>query len=309
MVEVPDHMAGAAAFNDMLGADSSIAPQHFGVSSPAATFETSVIVPAPPIPTAEYELPGSWKEEEKPAPVAAAAPAHTEPEITATPVEVAPEPVAEAEPETVAMEPLADPEPNAMPAEAAETSSTVDAAPAHPQFIPVYKEPEPNTASYEVMPTAAPPIGDIEIPREPELQETADEATRNTVADHVEPGLLSTFESEREAARKSAAEEQPAPWSSSNSSNAAEASSAATMEVAPAQSDIAPLPAIRATGEVSDADFEARVAAAMAAYSHATGAPESHESPVAPVEIQPEATSLCGPGCGGPAGRGSSAVI
>ena len=293
MVEVPDHMAGAAAFNDMLGADSSIAPQHFGVSSPAATFETSVIVPAPPIPTAEYELPGSWKEEEKPAPVAAAAPASTEPEITATPVEVAPEPVAEAEPETVAMEPLADPEPNAMPAEAAETSSDVDAAPAHPQFIPVYKEPD--AASYEVMPTAAPPIGEIEIPREPELQETADEATRNTVADHVEPGLLSTFESEREAARKSAAEEQPASWSSSHSSNAAEASSAATMEVAAAQSDIAPLPAIRATGEVSDADFEARVAAAMAAYSHATGAPESHVSPVAPVEIQPEPPAYVAP--------------
>ncbi|MGZ4890283.1 MAG: response regulator, partial [Candidatus Angelobacter sp.] len=57
MVEVPDHMAGSAAFNDMLGADSSIAPHHFGVSSPAAAFETSVIVPAPPIPTAEYELP------------------------------------------------------------------------------------------------------------------------------------------------------------------------------------------------------------------------------------------------------------
>lgn len=284
MVEVPDHMAGAAAFNDMLGADSSIGPQHFGVSSPTATFETSVIVPAPPIPTAEYEMPASWKEEEKPAPVAAVAPAHTEPEITATPVEVAPEPVAEAEPETVAMEPLADPEPNAMPAEAAETSSTVDAAPAHPQFIPVYKEPD--AASYEVMPTAAPPIGDIEIPREPELQETAGEATRNTVADHVEPGLLSTFESEREAAQKSAAEEQPASWSSSNSSSAAEASSAATMEVAPAQNDIAPLPAIRATGEVSDADFEARVAAAMAAYSHAT---------VAPVEIQPEPLAYVAP--------------
>ena len=145
------------------------------------------------------------------------------------------------------------------------------------------------------MPTAAPPIGDIEIPREPELQETADEATRNTVADHVEPGLLSTFESEREAARKSAAEEQPASWSSSNSSNAAEASSAATMEVAPAQSDIAPLPAIRATGEVSDADFEARVAAAMAAYGHTTGAPESHVSPVAPVEIQPEPPAYAAP--------------
>ena len=123
MVEVPDHMAGSAAFNDMLGADSSIAPHHFGVSSPAATFETSVIVPAPPIPTAEYQMPVSWKAEEQPEPVATAPPAVTEPEITATPVEVAPEPVAaEAEPETVAMEPLPDPETSAMPAEAAELS-------------------------------------------------------------------------------------------------------------------------------------------------------------------------------------------
>ena len=46
------------------------------------------------------------------------------------------------------------------------------------------------------------------------------------------------------------------------------------MEVPPAQNDLTPLPAIRATGEVSDADFEARVAAAMAAYSHVTGATE-----------------------------------
>jgi uncharacterized Zn finger protein len=61
------------------------------------------------------------------------------------------------------------------------------------------------------------------------------------------------------------------------------------MEVAPAQNDLSPLPAIRATGEVSDADFEARVAAAMAAYSHATAPVEVHESPVVtPVEIQPE---------------------
>lgn len=285
MVEVPDHMAGAAAFNDMLGADSSIAPHHFGVSSPAAAFETSVIVPAPPIPTAEYELPGSWKEEEKPEPVAATAPAETQPEIIPTPIETAPEPIiAEAEPETVAMEPLADPETNAMPAEAAETSSAFDAAAAHPQFIPVYKDPEPD-AAFEVMPTAAAPTGDIEIPREPELQETADETTRTTVADRVEPGLLSTFESEREAAGKSAAEEQPAPWSSSGNSNVVKAAPAATMEVAPAQSDIAP---IKAAAEVSDADFEARVAAAMAAYSHATGTTEAHESPVAPVEFQPE---------------------
>lgn len=293
MVEVPDHMAGAAAFNDMLGADSSISPQHFGVSSPAATFETSVIVPAPPIPTAEYELPGSWKEEARPEPAAVAPAAEPEAEITATPVEVAPEPVAaEAEPETVAMEPLADSETNAMPLEAVEASS-VAAEPAHPQFIPVYKEPEPqpDAAAYEVLPTAAPPTGDIEIPREPELQERADETTRATVADRVEPGLLSTFEAEPEAERKSAAAEPPATWPSSNSSSVAtqEAPSSATMEVAPAEHDVPPLPAIRATGEVSDADFEARVAAAMAAYSHATAPVEVHESPVvAPVEIQPE---------------------
>lgn len=300
MVEVPDHMAGAAAFNDMLGADSSIAPHHFGVSSPAAAFETSVIVPAPPIPTAEYELPGSWKEEEKPEPVTAA-PAATEPEIVATPVETAPEPVsAEAEPETVAIEPLADPETSPMAAEAeaplanGEAASSEPAAHFHPQFIPVFKEPEPAAASYpesaaaasyEVMPTAAPPTGEIEIPREPELQETADETTRATVADRVEPGLLNTLESLPEAARKAIAEEQPAPWQSGNNSNVAEASLAAT-EAAPAQSE--PTPS-SAASEVSDVDFEARVAAAMAAYSHATAPAEVHESPVAaPVEIQPE---------------------
>ncbi len=282
MVEVPDHMAGAAAFNDMLGADSSIAPHHFGVSSPTAAFETSVIVPAPPIPTAEYELPGSWKEEEKAEPVAAA-PAETQPEIVATPVETSPEPVAaEAEPETVAMDPLPDSEASANAEVAGEPSSDSEAvAHAHPQFIPVYKEPEPDAASYEVMPTAAPPIGDIEIPREPELQETADETTRATVADRVEPGLLNTLESLPEAARKAVAEEQPAAWSSNANSNAAEASSAAANEVAPVQSG--------AAAEVSDADFEARVAAAMAAYSHATTPVEVQESPVVtPVEIQPE---------------------
>jgi CheY-like chemotaxis protein len=288
MVEVPDHMAGAAAFNDMLGADSSIGLQHFGVSSPAATFETSVIVPAPPIPTAEYELPGSWKEEARPEPAAVAPAPEPEPEITATPVEVAPDPiVTEAEPETVAMEPLADPETNTMP-EAAEAMSAV-AEPAHPQFIPIYKEPEPQpqAASYEVLPTAAPPTGDIEIPREPELQETADETTRATVADRIEPGLLATFETEPEA-RKSAAAEQSTSWPSGNSSNAAaqEAPSAAAMESASAISES---PISATTAEVSDADFEARVAAAMAAYSHATAPVEVHESPlVAPVEIQPE---------------------
>jgi hypothetical protein len=272
MVEVPDHMAGAAAFNDMLSADSSMAAHHFGVSSPAATFETSVIVPAPPIPTAEYELPGSWKAEEKPEPMAAAT-AEAETEIVATPVEAAPEPDAvEAEPETVAMEPLSEPE-------ASEPTSAGDAAkPSHPQFIPVYKEPE--ATSYEVVPTAAPPTADLEIPREPALEETADETTRSTVADHVEPGLLSTFEHGPEthpaAQEDSAAEQRPAPaWSSSNSAGTVRET--APMEVASAESELAPLPAIQATGEVSDIDFEARVAAAMAAYSHAAEAAPAAE--------------------------------
>ena len=279
MVEVPDHMAGAAAFNDMLSADSSMAAHHFGVSSPAATFETSVIVPAPPIPTTEYELPGSWKAEEKPEPMAAA-PAEAEAEIVATPVEAAPEPDAvEAEPETVAIETLSEPEASVMPADASEPTSSGDAAkPSHPQFIPVYKEPEAN--SYEVVPTAAPPTADLEIPLEPALEETADETTRSTVADHVEPGLLSTFEHGPEthpaAQEDSAAEQRPAPaWSSSNSAGTVRET--APMEVAPAESELAPLPAIQATGEVSDIDFEARVAAAMAAYSHAAEAAPAAE--------------------------------
>ena len=49
-----------------------------------------------------------------------------------------------------------------------------------------------------MVPTAAPPTGEIEIPREPELQETAEETTRNTVADKVEPGLLSPIAQQME---------------------------------------------------------------------------------------------------------------
>ncbi|HXA85802.1 MAG TPA: response regulator [Candidatus Dormibacteraeota bacterium] len=279
MVEVPDHMAGAAAFNDMLGADSSMAAHHFGVSSPAAAFETSVIVPAPPITTAEYELPGSWKAEEKPEPIVAV-PAEVETGIVATPVEAAPQPELEAEPETVAMETLSEPEATVMPAETSEPSAAGETPkPSHPQFIPVYKEPV--TTSYEVVPTAAPPTADLEIPREPALEETADETTRSTVADHVEPGLLSTFEHEPEthpaAQHDSAAEERTAPaWSSNNSAGTVK-ETAPMLEVEPAESGLPPQPAILATGEVSDIDFEARVAAAMAAYSHAAEAAPAAE--------------------------------
>jgi hypothetical protein len=266
-----------------------MAAHHFGVSSPAAAFETSVIVPAPPIPTAEYELPVSWKEEDKPEPIATV-PAETEPEIVATPVEAAAEPVpTEAEPETVAMEALPEPEASVIPA--SEVSSAGDVSqPSHPQFIPVYKEPEPEATSYEILPTAAPPIEDLEIPREPALQETANETTRNTIADRVEPGLLSPQE------KYAVDEKEPASWSSGSSiATTAEAAPASTIEVSQSEADLAPLPAIRASGEVSDIDFEARVAAAMAAYSHATEATpaptEVHDSPIAVVaEVPAEAS-------------------
>ncbi|MCU1331777.1 MAG: response regulator receiver protein [Candidatus Angelobacter sp.] len=294
MVEVPDHMAGAAAFNDMLGSDSSIAAHHFGVSSPAAAFETSVIVPAPPIPTAEYEVPTSWREE-KLEPMAAVQ-AEAEPELVATHVEAAPEPIAEeVEPETVAMEALAEPEESTMPAEASVPMSADAAAASHPQFIPVYKEPEAEAGSYEVVPTGAPPTGDMEIPREPELQETANETTRATVADHVEPGLLSAQEK-----YFGAEPERVAAWSSSaNSTSTARPMPAPTPEVAPPENELAPLPGIRATGEVTDIDFEARVAAAMAAYSHAT------ESAPATAEVSEGSAA---PSAGVPAEPSDNAV-
>jgi CheY-like chemotaxis protein len=284
MVEVPDHMAGAAAFNDMLSADSSMAAHHFGVSSPAAAFETSVIVPAPPIPTAEYELPGSWKEAEKAEPIAAEA--ETEPEIVATPVEAVPEPVvAEAVPETAAMEAL----PDSEPVEASQPSVAAHMPePSHPQFIPVYKEPEPEATSYEVLPTGAPPTGDIEIPREPELQETAIEATRATVADRVEPGLLSPQE------KYSVVEKELEPsWPTGPSATTGEAvPSAPSMAVAAAESEIPSMPAIRASGEIADSDFEARVAAAIAAYNHAAEAvPAEAEVSEGPSAVAAEIAS------------------
>src|SRR4029077_13110021 len=65
------------------------------------------------------------------------------------------------------------------------------------------------------------------------------------------------------------------------------------MEVAPTESYSAPLPQINATAEVNDSDFEARVAAAVAAYSHAaeSTAASSHvavaESPVSAQAAAP----------------------
>jgi CheY-like chemotaxis protein len=269
MVEVPDHMAGSSAFPDMLSGESA-APQHFAVNTPAAAFETSVIVPAPPIPSAEYDLPVAWKaEEERIEPAAAVV--EPEPEIVATPVESSPEPVEEPMiPESEASAPMAEASAPEIEASAPE--------PPHPHFIPVFQEPEP--PAYEVVHTAAPPVGELEIPREPALQETAEETTRSTVADHVEPGLLSTLS---QPMRET---ESPAAWPPHvNSTNEAVP---APIEAAADQRYSSSQPQAEATAEVSDADFEARVAAAMAAYSHTAEPPAvSEPEPI----LSAEATS------------------
>jgi CheY-like chemotaxis protein len=328
MVEVPDHMAGSSAFSDLLGSDAPNNTHHFAVNTPAAAFETSVIVPAPPVPSAEYEP--SETQAEHIATVAV----EPEPEILATAVEAESEPAEMPIEATPAVE-SAEPDTQVIPVEA-------EPEPPHPHFIPVYKEPEPPSAepeSYEVVPTAAPPTGDIDIPREPELQETAEETTRNTVADHVESGLLSPIEQQMETLATTQAE--PVQTSADANSAAADAAPAAShpappaevpFEVAPAVMEVTPLevtpaeaapiesqpeppamielprmeyaavepPAIQppvaaepepveTTAEVSDSDFEARVAAAMAAYNHAETVPSvtAEEVPAPVAEAAP----------------------
>ena len=244
MVEVPDHMASAAAFGDFLGSEPAPAPSpsHFAVNTPSAAFETSVIVPAPPI-VADYGTAASAKEEEKiepliaepaqPLPEAVTPELDASPEVTVASVEIAPEPA---------------PAPEAP---AAQPEAGVESP--HPQFIPVFKEPEP-PAHYDFMPTATPAADDVEIPHEPTLQQTAEETTRSTVADQVEPGLMTSIGEQVDAF--------PTRWEGAPAANTAEVNSAAEEPVS--------APSTQAPAEVSDADFEARVAAAMAAYSHAT---------------------------------------
>jgi CheY-like chemotaxis protein len=277
MVEVPDHMASSAAFGDLLGSEPASTPTHFAVNTPSAAFETSVIVPAPPIVVAEQETAVLPKVEEEPVVAAPAGPSpeavipelDASPEVTVTPVEIAPPTASEAAPvqQERAPEPAAvQPGPVAQPGPVSEVP--------HAQFIPVFKDPEPPAAQYDFVPTAVPAVDDVEIPREPALQETAEETTRNTVADHVEPGLMPVIE-----------QIQPEP-----------ASAPAAAEASSFPSSVAEIPI-----GVSDADFEARVAAAMAAYNqtseaetahaeateaHETAAAETHEVAPAPAAAQ-----------------------
>jgi CheY-like chemotaxis protein len=300
-VEVPDHMATTAAFSDLLGAEPAVSANHFDpIPMPA-------VIEAPPPAVVERPLPAAVVErplavvETMPAVVQKPLPAVDDtqplevietpltavesplPEVVDTPVDADPVPSTipnyevpaswrDREPLEAEI-PVTAAEPPPMPAAVElEPQAIRPASAARPLQIPVYQETEAAEIAYEIMPTSAPPLGEIELPREPQLQETAAEATRNTVADAIDPGLLSTrqqfeqtpFHPDEIAAAEMAPLDEEFTPSAGYQDIPAEISShlpPPAMEVvqaAPAE-DLG-------TEPVSDSDFEARVAAALAAY-------------------------------------------
>jgi CheY-like chemotaxis protein len=281
MVEVPDHMASSSAFSDLLGGDSNHSMPHF--AAPAAAVpqadETTKLSAVP-----ENDVPLSWRQDAEPQRPVIAAPA---PDETSA-LEALSEPQAEATPE---LDSLPETEPAAESSPSPEAGSTIaeptiaEPSMARPIQIPVYQDSEPA----DFMPTASAPTGDIDVAREPELQESAEEITRSTVADAREADLVPTSHAAHDAT--SAAPEQaavhtnvaemaveaPADVDPSNSAvepamiesqspdMAVEASAMETHEV---QEPTAAVPGILSPTLTND-DFEARVAAAMAAYTHA----------------------------------------
>jgi CheY-like chemotaxis protein len=273
MVEVPDHMATTSAFSDLLGTEPSVSVNHFETPPPR------VAEAAPAIPVTvhttipDYELPASWRDQidtdqEIPAPAAIEPRAAIEPAPAQTAIDPEPEPV-QAVPE-IAVRPLQ---------------------------IPVYQEPEAGDG-YAFLPTSTPAPAEIEIPREPELLETAAEATRNTLAEETEPGLLSTGQqftstpTDAVAAELAPVEESFAPAGFQDIpadivSHLPPPAVEAVPESVPAASPEKP-----ADEPYSDADFESRVAAALAAYSRAQEAPPAlSQSPVsefapAPADVE-----------------------
>ena len=188
-----------------------------------------------------------------------------------------------------------EPQPAVMETPVVSAPASVTAMPSRPIQIPVYQEPEPT--HFEVVPTAAPPLGDIEIPREAGLQESAEETTRNTVADHRDPDLVPTAHhipapsSQELSAASHDVIEMPVAMAE-ESSVAVEAEVEPGAQILPEQTDAtAPEPD---QPSLSEADFEARVAAAMAAYGQGvesretvTHQPVVQEAPVSsPASVE-----------------------
>ena len=286
-VEVPDHMASSSAFSDLLGGESGYPTPHF-VPPPSGSTPADETAKLSAVP--DYDVPMSWRPETPPEPSEMAAQESvTLPGTEASTVTEVPAPVAVSQPEPEP-EPMPEPIPESETLQVAEVgidaiSSPIAEVPeaftARPVQIPVYQDSTPVPA--EFMPTAAAPIGDIDVPREPALQESAEEITRTTVADAREAGLVPTSH----AASSNASAHIAAPMHVAEMSVGAPADSpaaelpsidfpaaspsispirdshSAEMTVGTAPSETSPLP------PVTNDDFEARVAAAMAAYSHA----------------------------------------
>ena len=294
-VEVPDHMASSSAFSDLLSSESGYPTSQF--TAPAQADETARLSALP-----DYDSPMSWRQDSAPEPIAMVPPSQVAAPVATAPVVEAPAQVAVSEPEPQpAAEAVSEQEDlpvtevamDAPPsfsdsAPVAEAPAAPVPAAVRPIQIPVYQD----TAPAEFMPTAAAPTGDIEVPREPALQESAEEITRSTVADAREAGLMPTSHAEAnnssaaEAAHKSApmngilpvaeisvgapesvAEAEPSPpimdsQTAEQPVEPAPLETAQTHEPAPAES-LAPAPTL------TNDDFEARVAAAMAAYGQA----------------------------------------
>ncbi len=272
-VEVPDHMASSSAFSDLLGGESGYPTPHFvpppSSSSPAdETAKLSAV--------SDYDVPMSWRPDAPPETDVMAAQESEALPVTAAPT-LADDPVAVSEPEP---EPEAMPEPISEPETLHVAEASIDvpssatevpeAVTARPFQIPVYQDSTPAPA--EFMPTAAAPIGDIDVPREPSLQESAEEITRTTVADAREAGLVPTSH----AASSNASVHIAAPMhvaemsvGSPADNPAADLPSIDVPAAPPIMSDAAPVEASAPLPPLTNDDFEARVAAAMAAYSHA----------------------------------------
>jgi CheY-like chemotaxis protein len=259
-VEVPDHMATTSAFSDLLGTEPSVSVDHFEPAPRHAAQESSAIPVTVRSTIPDYELPVSWREQEGrgdevPAPAAA---------------------------EPTPVQPAIKPEREPIP--------TAPAIAARPLQIPVYQEPEAGDA-YAFLPTSTPAPAEIEIPREPELLETAADATRNTLAEDTEPGLLSTGQQfESIPADAMAAELAPVeePFTPAGFQDIPADIASHLPPVAVQAAPVTPPEKVEPTVEpFSDADFEARVAAALAAYSRAQEAPPVVSEP--PVSDFPPA--------------------
>jgi CheY-like chemotaxis protein len=270
VLDVPDHMASSAAFPDMLGMESVEASP---VSAqPAAAFESSVKSEPSRAGVPEYELPISWRNEEQ---------------TSKTEIELPASPASASEPPQHDVQVFETGNAQAGPARDS-TDVAPPPAPSHPLQIPVYQEPAgPEAAAApEMMPTAAPALGEIEIPRDPYLEEGALEATRNTVATSTEPGLVSSLQEEPVELP------QAAPEATKTVSSGSEFSTAQSQEIpADVLLEVAPEAAQASIGRQqappSDMDFEARVAAALAEYSQTETMFQSPESAPAAQETQP----------------------